>query len=70
MPLKDIVDQAVADCSSIEHVVARRTAQGVAMRPQLDIWYHDLVKDMPEDCPAEPMEAEDILFILHLGDHG
>ena len=66
VPLKEIADQAVAECPSIEHVVvARRIDQGVAMRPQRDLWYHDLVKDMSEDCPAEPMDAEDILFILY-----
>jgi acetyl-CoA synthetase len=30
-----------------------------------DVWYHDIVADASDDCPAEPMDAEDVLFILY-----
>ena len=30
-----------------------------------DVWYHDLVQSQSEDCPPEPMDAEDILYILY-----
>ena len=35
------------------------------MRPDRDRWYHELVADAPDDCPAEPMDSEDLLYILY-----
>ena len=35
------------------------------MQPQRDIWWHDLIADVTDDCPAEPMDSEDSLFILY-----
>lgn len=71
VPLKRNADEAVRETSSIEHVVvvargwdmARQTQS--TMTPGRDIWYHDLVRDQPGDALAEPMEAEDVLFILY-----
>jgi acetyl-CoA synthetase len=65
-PLKANVDQAAAHCPSLRHVVVvRHTGAEVAMTSQRDIWYHDAAEDAPADCPAEPMGAEDPLFILY-----
>jgi len=36
-----------------------------AMRDGRDVWYHDVVADASPDCPAEEMDAEDILYILY-----
>jgi acetyl-CoA synthetase len=67
VPLKETADVAVADCPSIERVlVLRRTGQdGVAMTAGRDVWWHDLVPGQSTDCPPEPMDAEDLLYLLY-----
>ncbi len=66
VPLKDNADAAVATTPSIEHVVVvRRTEADVAMVEGRDQWYHDLMEGMSTECPAEPMDAEDLLFLLY-----
>jgi acetyl-CoA synthetase len=66
VPLKKNADDAVAECPSIEHVVTvRRTGGEHAFTPGRDVWYHDLVKDQPLECPPERMDAEDVLYILY-----
>ncbi len=64
--LKAAADVALADTPSIEHVVvARRTGTDVSMRPGRDRWWHDLMADADRECPAEPMDAEDLLYLLY-----
>jgi acetyl-CoA synthetase len=66
VPLKQSSDDAVKDCPSIEHVVTvRRTGGKHAFTEGRDVWYHDLVEGQSTDCPAEPMDAEDMLYILY-----
>ncbi|MFN4269002.1 MAG: acetate--CoA ligase [Thermosynechococcus sp.] len=68
VPLKDQVDRALANGAvpSVEHVlVVQRTQQPVTMVPGRDHWWHDLQKGASADCPAEPMDSEDLLFILY-----
>jgi acetyl-CoA synthetase len=70
VPLKDTADKALEATPTIEHVVVvrrRLIAQDpqVHMKPARDHWYHELMQDASPDCPAEPMEAEDVLFILY-----
>ncbi len=67
VPLKDIADAAMAETPSIEHcLVVRRTAHdGVGMQDGRDVWWHDAVDGQSTDCPPEPMDAEDLLFILY-----
>jgi acetyl-CoA synthetase len=66
VPLKEIADEAVADCPSIERVlVLRRTAQDVAIDADRDIWYHDLVPGQSDQCECESMDSEDLLFLLY-----
>ena len=66
VPLKASADEAVAECPSIEHVVTvRRTGEDHAFTAGRDHWYHELIAEQSADCPAEPMEAEDILFLLY-----
>jgi len=71
IPLKRNADEALQRTPSIEHVVVvargwdiSRTTQ-TTMQPKRDLWYHDLIRDASADCPAEPMDSEDILFILY-----
>jgi acetyl-CoA synthetase len=67
VPLKPAVDAALNDPNiKVEKViVAKRTAQEVTMQEGRDLWWHDLVAEASADCPAEPLESEDLLFILY-----
>ena len=66
--LKDQVDKALADCAvpRVKNVlVVQRTGQQVHMEPERDSWWHELKQGVSVDCPAEPMDSEDMLFILY-----
>jgi acetyl-CoA synthetase len=66
VPLKEIADDALSGTPSVEHcLVLRRTGQDVAMVDGRDVWWHDIVPGQSSDCPPEPMDAEDLLFILY-----
>jgi acetyl-CoA synthetase len=66
VPLKKNADKAVAQCPNVTTVlVVRRTGGDVAWDESRDIWYHAAVEEVPDECPAEPMDAEDPLFILY-----
>ncbi len=63
--LKEVADESVSRSPSIEKVVVvKRTENDIAWTDK-DVWYHELVADQPTECPAEPMTAEDPLFILY-----
>ncbi|MEV4293640.1 acetate--CoA ligase [Microbispora rosea] len=63
--LKPTVDEAVAECPGVEHVlVVRRTGQDVAWS-DLDVWWHDLVDRQPAEHEPVPHDAEDPLYILY-----
>ena len=66
--LKPQVDKALANnaAPSVENVlVVQRTKQDIEMQSGRDYWWHDLQKEVSADCPAEPMDAEDVLFVLY-----
>ena len=66
VPLKQNADEAVAHTPSIESiVVVRRTKADVPFVEGRDLDYADLVAAQSTDCPAEPMDAEDMLYILY-----
>ncbi|MCZ6764601.1 MAG: acetate--CoA ligase [Alphaproteobacteria bacterium] len=66
IPLKANTDAALEKSPSIEKcVVVERTGGNIGWVEGRDIWYHELVADQTADCPAEPMGAEDPLFILY-----
>jgi len=68
IPLKESVDQALeyAETDSVEHVVVvHRTGNPVEMKTERDLWYHEVITEVNEICPPEPMNAEDPLFILY-----
>jgi acetyl-CoA synthetase len=66
VPLKANADDALADTPSIEHVVVvRRTETDVPIVSGRDHWYHDLMATADDDCPPEPMDAEDLLYLLY-----
>jgi acetyl-CoA synthetase len=66
VPLKAYVDEASTIYGGIETViVVRATGGAVTMKPGRDVWYHEAATAVSADCPAEPMNAEDPLFILY-----
>ncbi|WP_117214561.1 acetate--CoA ligase [Allorhizocola rhizosphaerae] len=63
--LKPTVDEAVADCPSVEKVlVVRRTGQDVAWSSK-DVWWHDTVGNASGDHVAPALDSEHPLFILY-----
>jgi acetyl-CoA synthetase len=66
--LKQVADEALADTPSIQHViiVQRGGAQmPVHVKEGRDHWYHRLMQDASASCDPEPMDAEDLLYILY-----
>jgi len=64
--LKANVDAALESCPGVETVlVVRNTGNLVAMKAGRDVWLADEAKGVSADCPPEPMNAEDPLFILY-----
>jgi acetyl-CoA synthetase len=65
VPLKRTADEALADCPDVRSVlVLRRTGGDVPMTDGRDHWWHELATD-DGDCPCEPMDAEDLLYLLY-----
>ncbi|MEH1123725.1 acetate--CoA ligase [Micromonospora sp. CPCC 206061] len=63
--LKPTVDEAVAQCPTIEHVlVVRRTGQDVSWGDK-DVWWHEVVEKADPHHEAQPFDAEHPLFILY-----
>jgi acetyl-CoA synthetase len=66
IPLKKAVDEALPHTPSVERVVVyRRTGSPIAMQPGRDHWWHELMADAAEECPAEALDAEHPLYILY-----
>lgn len=67
IPVKDVVDEAIAlGCDSVETVlVHQNTGEEITWNDSLDKWWHEVIDEQSADCPAEPMDAEDMLFILY-----
>jgi len=66
VPLKQNADEALKEVSTVEHVVVvRRTGEEVPWTPGRDHWWHELMEAVSDRAEAEPMEAEEPLFILY-----
>ena len=66
VPLKQNCNQALERCPDVHSViVVRRTGGPIDWVDGRDIWYHEGIASVASDCPAEPMDAEDPLFILY-----
>lgn len=67
--LKDIVDEAVDKCLEKPKVLVVRRSETTdfkhAWRAEHDHWYHEVAERVSADCPPEPMDAEDPLFLLY-----
>ena len=67
IPLKANVDAAIEkNGGGVDHViVVKRTGGKIDMNPVRDVWYHEAAAMVNAECPCEPMNSEDPLFILY-----
>ncbi|HTH54319.1 MAG TPA: acetate--CoA ligase [Edaphobacter sp.] len=64
--LKKIADQALESCPTVQNVIVyRRSGTPVNMKPGRDIWWDESMLDVEKECPAEPMDSEDPLYLLY-----
>jgi acetyl-CoA synthetase len=64
--LKPAVDEAVLSCPSVKNVIVyKRTGTPQDMFAGRDLWWHDLMANASDDCPAEPLDAEHPLYLLY-----
>ena len=66
IPLKANVDAALINCPNVHTVVTvKRTGSDIDWTEQRDVWYHEAINNASDQCPPEPMDSEDPLFILY-----
>ena len=66
IPLKENTDAALKLCSSIKKcIVVKRTGNDIKWVKGRDVWYHEAMSDVDNECQPEEMDAEDPLFILY-----
>ena len=66
VPLRSNVDDALSECPRVSTVInVRHTGGAVNWVAGRDLWYHEVIASASSDCPPEPMDAEDPLFILY-----
>ena len=66
IPLKANVDTALQQCPNVHSVITvKHTGGEIGWQEGRDVWYQEALQAMSSDCPAEPMDAEDPLFILY-----
>ena len=66
VPLKVNSDKALEQCPDVKNVfVVKRTGGDIEMKDDRDLWYHEAVELVGDECPPEEMNAEDPLFILY-----
>ena len=66
IPLKANTDKALESCPNVHTVlVTKRTGGDIQWHDERDVWLHEISETVDADCPAEPMGAEDPLFILY-----
>ena len=66
IPMKETVDEALTSCPCVETVIVKtRTKTPVSMLNGRDLWWEEEEAQASEICAAEPMNAEDPLFILY-----
>jgi acetyl-CoA synthetase len=66
IPIKDIVDEALQICPSVKRVIMlQRTDTNVRLVEGRDLLWEDEMQKVDDNCPAEEMDSEDMLFILY-----
>lgn len=63
--LKQNADEGVKETKVEKVVVVKRAGNEINFQQNRDYWYQDLIKDQNDWCQAEPMDSEDLLFILY-----
>lgn len=63
--VKAVVDEALEKSSVETVIVYERTKQEVTMKEGRDFWWHEVIAEESQECPAEEMDSEDMLFILY-----
>src|SRR5688500_14871035 len=66
VPLKKNVDEALTKTNLVKKVVVlKRTGEQVPFDNTRDIWWSDVIQGQSPDCPPEPVDAEDVLYVLY-----
>ena len=66
VPLKENVDKALMGCPSVKHcLVVKRTSNEINWDESRDVSYEEVFSNVSSECPCEPMDSEDPLFILY-----
>jgi acetyl-CoA synthetase len=66
VPLKQSVDEALKKTDLVKRVVVLKHAgNAIEFTQGRDVWWSDVIAGQSTDCPAEPMDAEDPLFVLY-----
>ncbi len=66
VPLKKNTDDALKECPFVSTVIVyKRTGQEIDWQRDRDVWWHDFVKDADAYIKPEPMDAEDMLYLLY-----
>ena len=66
LKLKAVVDEAMQTCPSVKHVIVfKRTGSEQTMKPGRDLWWHEEMAKVTDDCEALPLDAEHPLFLLY-----
>jgi acetyl-CoA synthetase len=66
LSMKEAVDRVLPDCPSIEHVVViKRTDGDTPWTDERDRWWHEECEKASPDCPAEQLDAEQMLYLLY-----
>jgi len=66
IPVKQVVDDALAKgCPSIEKVIVHKNTGQEVVWSDKDVWWHDMADGQASTCEPEPMDSEDMLFILY-----
>ncbi|PKL63609.1 MAG: acetate--CoA ligase [Methanomicrobiales archaeon HGW-Methanomicrobiales-3] len=67
IPLKHIIEEAIINAPSVEHVVVlrRETNQPVEIHREMEVDFYEMIRDVQPECEPEIMDAEDPLFILY-----
>jgi acetyl-CoA synthetase len=66
VPLKENCDAAMERMPDVKCcIVVKRTGDPVNMEPGRDVWWHELIEGQPATCEPEPVDAENLLFILY-----
>jgi acetyl-CoA synthetase len=66
VPLKKNTDEALKECPQVHTVIVyKRTGQEIGWQQDRDIWWDDFVKGADAYIKPEPMDSEDMLYLLY-----